>query len=256
MFVNLYQITWAWKDAYTFFYLVVIWCYVYSFQFKSQTFLPKLLMSQWDTWGENIIGQFGSILFHQGFRLLAKGKKHINFSNFNFIAYWVYSYLMQKWQNMVIVVMWSNVIWRMFAPRWIISFHLFIRRHYMSKIQWIYTFTLNSELKGHSHQAKAGAKVKNIKEQVKKIKEQDCIPVGCAPPACCPYLPACTAWGVCSQGGLPLVWGGVPVSGPGGCLPLVRGGVSQHAMGQNPSSPLWTEWQIGAKLLPNFVCGQ
>ena len=61
--------------------------------------------------------------------------------------------------------------------------------------------------------------------------QQDCIPVGCVPPACCPYLPACTA----------LCWGGgeggclVPgVSGPGGCLPLVWGGVSQYAMGQTP----------------------
>ena len=35
--------------------------------------------------------------------------------------------------------------------------------------------------------------------------------IGCVPPACCPYLPACTARG---QGGY-LAPGGVP--GPGGC---------------------------------------
>ena len=39
--------------------------------------------------------------------------------------------------------------------------------------------------------------------------EQDCIPVGCVLPTCCPYLPACTApRGVCSWGCLPLVRGG------------------------------------------------
>ena len=45
---------------------------------------------------------------------------------------------------------------------------------------------------------------------------QDCIPVWCIPPACCPYLPACTALGV---GGL--LKG---VSGSGGvCIPACNG---------------------------------
>ena len=62
-----------------------------------------------------------------------------------------------------------------------------------------------------------------------KIMEQDCIPVRCVPPACCPFLPACTGPGgawfrvVSAPGG-----GGVPASGPGGMC------VSQHAMGQTP----------------------
>ena len=61
---------------------------------------------------------------------------------------------------------------------------------------------------------------------VEPIFKQVCIPVGCVLPACCPYLPACTALGgVCSRGGLPLVLGGVC---PG------REGISQHAMGQTP----------------------
>ena len=39
-------------------------------------------------------------------------------------------------------------------------------------------------------------------------EQQDCIPVGCIPPTCCPYLPACTA-----PGEVP-AWGrGVPVRG-------------------------------------------
>ena len=43
--------------------------------------------------------------------------------------------------------------------------------------------------------------------------KQVCIPVGCVPPACCPYLPACTApGGVCSG------W----VSAPGG-IPACNG---------------------------------
>ena len=54
------------------------------------------------------------------------------------------------------------------------------------------------------------------------ISKEDCIPVGCIPPACWPYLPACTV-----QGGV------------GGCL-LLEGGVcsggvvSQHALKQTP----------------------
>ena len=39
--------------------------------------------------------------------------------------------------------------------------------------------------------------------------QQECIPVGCVPPACCPYLPACTAHG----GGDVPVQGGVPAQG-------------------------------------------
>ena len=43
--------------------------------------------------------------------------------------------------------------------------------------------------------------------------KQDCIPVGCVPPACCPYLPSPSMH--CA--------GGVPASSPGGCLTLVPG---------------------------------
>ena len=70
--------------------------------------------------------------------------------------------------------------------------------------------------------------------------KQVCIPVGCVPPTCGPYLPACTAQrGVCSQGGLcsreVCVCSGSVCSGsvcsggvcPGGC-------VSQHALRQTP----------------------
>ena len=72
---------------------------------------------------------------------------------------------------------------------------------------------------------------------LKIFLQQECIPVGCVPPTCCPYLPACTA-----PGGMYLVWGpggtwfrGVPgsrgctwslggVPGPGGVY-LVQGSV-------------------------------
>ena len=61
-------------------------------------------------------------------------------------------------------------------------------------------------------------------------KQEECIPVGCVPPACFPYLPACTAPGGCtwSQGGtwsgrVYLVPGGVPALGG---VYLVPGGVS------------------------------
>ena len=51
------------------------------------------------------------------------------------------------------------------------------------------------------------------------INNKICIPVGCIPPACCPYLPACTVCvyvgggGVCSRGG---AWSGG--GGFGWCL--------------------------------------
>ena len=75
--------------------------------------------------------------------------------------------------------------------------------------------------------------------------KQDCIPVGCVPPACWPYLPACTAvgWGYLLLGGCLLLGHSAPsgvsaprgVPAPGGCLPLVLGGVSQYAVRQTPS---------------------
>ena len=46
------------------------------------------------------------------------------------------------------------------------------------------------------------------------FKLQECIPVGCVPPACCPYLPACTAPGGVPGLGSVSGQGGVP--GPGG----------------------------------------
>ena len=58
--------------------------------------------------------------------------------------------------------------------------------------------------------------------------KQECIPVGCVPPACCPYFPACTAPGAVPGLGVYLVPGGVPGPGPGGYLPRY--------------SPLWTEF--------------
>ena len=77
--------------------------------------------------------------------------------------------------------------------------------------------------------------------------KQDCIPVGCIPPACWPYLPACTAQGgVCSRelvsalGGAwlrgCLVCGGVRSWG-GACCG--RGWYSCVHWGR---SPLWTEF--------------
>ena len=49
--------------------------------------------------------------------------------------------------------------------------------------------------------------------------KQECIPVGCVPPACCPYLPACTA-----RRGVYLVPGGCTGSRGDGCTLSRRGG--------------------------------
>ena len=70
------------------------------------------------------------------------------------------------------------------------------------------------------------------------IRKQECIPVGCVPPACCPYLPACTAPG------------GVPARGctcPGGYLP---GGCTCLG-GTCPGTPLeQNSWHTLLKILP------
>ena len=68
---------------------------------------------------------------------------------------------------------------------------------------------------------------------------------GCSLTVCCSLLPG---GGVCAWspggGGVPGLRGGGGVPGPGGGgVPGPRGGgVSQHALRQTPSSPLWTEF--------------
>ena len=102
--------------------------------------------------------------------------------------------------------------------------------------------------------------------------QQECIPVGCVPPACCPYLPACTNLeeGMYLVRGCTWFRGGVP--GPGGCtwsrgMYLVPGpctwswGVYLVLGGYLPrySPPVnrildtrfWKYY-----LAPNFVCGR
>ena len=75
----------------------------------------------------------------------------------------------------------------------------------------------------------------------KRFGKQECIPVGCVPPACCPYLPACTAPGECL-----LLGGGGGVPAPG------RGSVWVEPPCEQNS------WHTLLKILPcpNFVaCG-
>ena len=50
---------------------------------------------------------------------------------------------------------------------------------------------------------------KNFSSYLTNIRQQNCISVACVPPACCPYIPACTARGA--------------ASGPGGCIPTCNG---------------------------------
>ena len=69
------------------------------------------------------------------------------------------------------------------------------------------------------------------------FKYKKCVPVGCIPPACWPYLLACTAQGGLLARGVCLARGGLPCQG-GSALPggLLAGGgwVSQHALRQTP----------------------
>ena len=103
-----------------------------------------------------------------------------------------------------------------------------------------------------------------------KQKEQDCIPVGCVPPACWPYLPSCTAQGgacsggvsapgggACSQGEACLLQRGVCSWGRGGLLPWggLLWGYPNMRWGRPPCEQ--NDRQVKKYYLaPNFVCGR
>ena len=79
------------------------------------------------------------------------------------------------------------------------------------------------------------------------LQRQDCIPVGCVPPACWPHPNMHWAGWVSAQEGCL----------PRGCLPggvVCPGGLPAQEGWQTPP-PLRTEWQTGVKTLPcrNFV---
>ena len=99
---------------------------------------------------------------------------------------------------------------------------------------------------------------------------KDCILVGCVPPACCPYLPACTVpggggylplvrGGVCSQGGYLRLWsGGGGVCSQGGGTCLWAGWCIPACNGADPPPPCeQNSWHTFLKILPcpNFVAG-
>ena len=71
--------------------------------------------------------------------------------------------------------------------------------------------------------------------------KQDCIPVGCVPPACCPYLPACTVLGG--------VWSG-------GCLPLVGRGCIPACNGADPPPANRITDTCKNITLPQLRCGR
>ena len=114
---------------------------------------------------------------------------------------------------------------------------------YVTDIRWDFDAP-SEEIKG------------SILLEANQCNKQYCIPVGCVPPACCPYLPACTAPG----GGLRL--GGVPTSGPGGCvcslgyLPLVLGGCIPAGNGAEPPCEQNDRQVQKYYLAPNFICGR
>ena len=70
------------------------------------------------------------------------------------------------------------------------------------------------------------------------VCSRDCLLWGMSAPGECLLRGGCLLGG-CLLGGC-LLLGGV-------CLWSWGEGVSQHAMGQTPPSPLWTEWQTGVK---------
>ena len=109
-------------------------------------------------------------------------------------------------------------------------------------------------------------------QKAKTFREQECIPVGCVPPACCPHLPGPGRGGVPGLGGSVPGLGGVPglgvylvrgctwsggVPGPRGVPGL--GGVPGPRGGYLPRySPREQNDRQVQKyyLTPNFVCGR
>ena len=94
-------------------------------------------------------------------------------------------------------------------------------------MQWEWPFVINAihnVITAWKCQKSHFSMIMNFSQLLKNCPKQACIPVGCVPPACCPYLPACTALG-------------------GYLLP---GGVYLPRY----FPPLWTEWQTGVKILP------
>ena len=78
----------------------------------------------------------------------------------------------------------------------------------------------------------------NPRSAMEPIHKQECIPVGCIPPTCCPYLPACTALrgvpalGGCTCPGGVLAQRGVPARGctcPGG-VPAQGGYLPRYSL--------------------------
>ena len=77
--------------------------------------------------------------------------------------------------------------------------------------------------------------------------QQVCIPVGCIPPACCPYLPACTVLkGVSALEGSAL----------GGCLPLVPEWCLPVVLGVLASGPRGSACGRGGGVYPNMQRGR
>ena len=92
----------------------------------------------------------------------------------------------------------------------------------------------------------------------KKYCKQDCIPVGCVPPACWPYLPACSApgvylvpggvcsgrvctWGVCFRGDV-CTWSQGGVCSKGGVCSWWGGVCFRGGCTCPGTPPLWTKF--------------
>ena len=142
---------------------------------------------------------------------------------------------------------------------------------YICVVWWGELLILKEEILGSKFSQK-------IEFWIKISIRQECITVGCVPPACCPYLPACTAGGYLSglggtcwaSGGVPGLGGGCTclvlggeVPGPGGgtCLVLGGGGVVPAWSGGVPAHPPPVDRILDTRfwkyyLAPNFVCGR
>ena len=97
---------------------------------------------------------------------------------------------------------------------------------------WVLSLTVLVALNPHKPQENLTIikflKIKgiNLKKKFfrKNCPKQECIPIGCVPPAHWPYLPACSASGGVPGPGVYLVLGRCVCSRSGGCLLQVRGG--------------------------------
>ena len=105
-----------------------------------------------------------------------------------------YHTIIQMCGQYCILAPFRNIIFILSDPKTVVLvFELTILCNWLSSAQ---RHLSSAGMLVHSSRPSAGWRGSNRTHHgLKKQEEEECIPVGCVAPACCPYLPACTAQG-------------------------------------------------------------